>query len=87
MPHLISNPGSRQSHPLYRNKCTCNHHAMKNIDGAYKTDMEKSPVSTRGFVDQREKTETLPKTYDAIKNAAGAQASMGKEFKKPMRRK
>ena len=67
---------------------------MKNIDGTYKTDMEKSPVSTRGFVDQREKTETLPKTYDAIKNAAGAQASMApqasmgrKEFKKPMRRK
>jgi hypothetical protein len=57
---------------------------MKNIDGTYKTDMENSP----------EKTETLPKTYDAIKNAAGAQASMApqasmgrKEFKKPMRRK
>jgi hypothetical protein len=50
---------------------------MKNIDGAYKTDMEKSP----------EKTETLPKTYDAIKNAAAPQASMGREFKKPMRRK
>ena len=77
MPHLISNPGSRQSHPLYRNNCNCCHHNMKNIDGAYKTDMEKSP----------EKTETLPKTYDAIKNAAGAQSSMGKEFKKPMRRK
>jgi hypothetical protein len=43
---------------------------MKNIDGTYKTDMEKSP----------EKTETLPKTYDAIKNAAGAST-------KPMRRK
>ena len=84
MPHLISNPGSRQSHPLYRNNCNCCHHNMKNIDGAYKTDMEKSP----------EKTETLPKTYDAIKNAAGAQSSMApqasmgrKEFKKPMRRK
>ena len=84
MPHLISNPGSRQSHPLYRNNCNCCHHNMKNIDGTYKTDMEKSP----------EKTETLPKTYDAIKNAAGAQASMApqasmgrKEFKKPMRRK
>ena len=43
MPHLISNPGSRQSHPLYRNNCNCCHHNMKNIDGAYKTDMEKSP--------------------------------------------
>ena len=43
---------------------------MKNIDGTYKTDMEKSP----------EKTETLPKTYDAIKNASGA-------IKKPLGRK
>ena len=63
MPHIISNPGSRQSQPLYRNNCNCKHHNMKNNDdGTYKTDMEKRP----------EKTETLPKTYDAIKNAAGA---------------
>jgi hypothetical protein len=43
---------------------------MKSNDGANGTDMEKSP----------EKTETLPKTYDAIKNASGA-------IKKPLGRK
>ena len=65
MPHLISNPRSRQSHPLYKNNCTCNHHNMKNIDGASNTEKEKSP----------EKTESIPKTYDAIKSASGASAS------------
>ena len=72
MPHLISNPGSRQSHPLYKNNCSCKHHNMKNIDGASNTEKEKSPVSTRGVYDQREKTESIPKTYDAIKNASRA---------------
>ena len=70
MPHLISNVGYRQSHPLYRNKCNHCCHNMKSTDGANGTDMEKSP----------EKTETLPKTYDAIKNASGA-------IKKPLGRK
>ena len=70
MPHLISNVGSRQSHPLYRNNCDCKHHSMKNNDSVNGTDMEKGP----------EKTETLPKTYDAIKNASGA-------IKKPLGRK
>jgi hypothetical protein len=35
---------------------------MKSNDGANGTDLEKGP----------EKTETLPETYDAIKNASGA---------------
>ena len=70
MPHLISNPGSRQSHPLYKNNCSCKHHNMKNIDGASSMEREKSP----------EKTESIPKTYDSIKNAAGAST-------KPIRRK
>ena len=70
MPHLISNPGSRQSHPLYKNNCSCKHHNMKNIDGVSNTEKEKSP----------EKTESIPKTYDAIKNASGAST-------KPIRRK
>ena len=35
---------------------------MKNIDGVSNTEKEKSP----------EKTESIPKTYDAIKNASGA---------------
>ena len=54
MPHLITNIGSRQSHPLYKKKCSCN--------GAKGMDREKSP----------EKTESIPKSYDAIKNASGA---------------
>ena len=77
MPHLISNPGSRQSHPLYKNNCCCKHHNMKNIDGANSMEREKSP----------EKTESIPKTYDAIKNASAPQASMGRASTKPIRRK
>jgi len=50
---------------------------MKNIDGTSSMEKEKSP----------DKTESIPKTYDAIKNAAGAQASMRREFAKPIRRK
>ena len=37
---------------------------MKNIDGASNTEREKSP----------EKTGSIPKTYDAIKNAAAPSA-------------
>ena len=37
---------------------------MKNIDGASSMEREKSP----------EKTESIPKTYDAIKNAAAPSA-------------
>ena len=77
MPHLISNPGSRQSHPLYKNNCSCKHHNMKNIDGASNTEKEKSP----------EKTESIPRTYDAIKNASAPQASMGRASTKPLGRK
>ena len=72
MPHIISNPGSRQSHPLYTNKCGC----IENTDGTKGMEREMSP----------EKTESIPKTYDAIKNAAEASAHWSGGTK-PMRRK
>ena len=50
---------------------------MKNIDGASSMEREKSP----------EKTESIPKTYDSIKNAAAPQASMGRASAKPIGRK
>ena len=42
---------------------------MKSNDGANGTDMEKGP----------EKTETLPKTYEAIKNASAPQKPLGRK--------
>ena len=54
MPHLITNPGSRQSHPLYKTK------SMGNA------------MSAKSRADSPEKTTAIPKTYDAIKSAAGA---------------
>ena len=56
MPHLITNMGSRQTHPLY------------------KTKQSKEPglMGKKGPDKGPEKTEHIPKTYDAIKTAAGA---------------
>ena len=56
MPHLITNPGSRQIHPLYKTK------PLK----------EPGPMGKKGPDKGPEKTEQIPKTYDAIKTAAGA---------------
>ena len=56
MPHLITNKSERQSHPLYPNKRTCHHNV-----GNGKAQAEMS-----------DKTTPIPKTYDAIKSAAGA---------------
>ena len=56
MPHLITNPGSRQIHPLYKTK------PLK----------EQGPMGKKGPDKGPEKTEQIPKTYDAIKTAAGA---------------
>ena len=58
MLHLITNPGSRQTHPLYKQKSAKAH-----------TVREKSPTAG---VNGEEKTTAIPKTYDAIKSAAGA---------------
>ena len=56
MPHLITNMGSRQTHPLYKTKQS----------------KEPGPMGKKGPDKGSEKTEHIPKTYDAIKTAAGA---------------
>ncbi len=56
MPHLITNADQKQSHPLYKDK-TCHH----NKGHASKVN-NKEP----------EQTASIPKTYDSIKSAAGA---------------
>ena len=58
MPHLITNAGARQTHPLYKQKSSSQHTAMG------KKGPEKGP----------DKAEHIPKTYDAIKSACGADA-------------
>ena len=58
MPHLITNAGARQTHPLYKQKSSPQGEAMG------KKGPEKGP----------DKTEHIPKTYDAIKSACGADA-------------
>ena len=56
MPHLITNMGSRQTHPLYKTKPS----------------KEPGPMGKKGPDKGPEKAEHIPKTYDAIKTAAGA---------------
>ena len=56
MPHLITNMGSRQTHPLYKTKPS----------------KEPGPMGKKGPDKGPEKMEHIPKTYDAIKTAAGA---------------
>ena len=56
MPHLITNMGSRQTHPLYKTKQS----------------KEPGPMGKKGPDKGPEKTDQIPKTYDAIKTAAGA---------------
>ena len=54
MPHLIANPGCRQTHTLYKKQSTGN------------------SMSAKSRAESPEKTTAIPKTYDAIKTAAGA---------------
>ena len=54
MPHLITNPESRESHPLYKKK-SMGH-----------------SLTSKAHAEMSEKTTAIPKTYDAIKSAAGA---------------
>ncbi len=56
MPQLVTNAGERQSNPNFHNKRTCNH----NVGNA------------KNRADSPEQTTAIPKTYDAIKSAAGA---------------
>ncbi len=58
MPHLITNVGARQTHPLYKKKSS----------------PQQGPIGKKGPEKGPEKTEHIPKTYDAIKTAAGADA-------------
>ena len=56
MPQLITNARERQSKQICRNKRTCHH----NVGNA------------KNRADSPEQTTAIPKTYDAIKSAAGA---------------
>ena len=55
MPYTITDPGMRQTHPIYHNKS--------------RATSSGKPTKTRA--DSPEKTTAIPKTYDAIKSAAG----------------
>ena len=50
MPYMITSPGSRQTHPIYKTPDSANSGKKTN--------------------DNKENSD-IPKTYDAIKNAAG----------------
>ena len=56
MPKIITNASERQSNPIFRNKKTCHHNTM----------------SAKEHAEMSEQTTAVPKTYDAIKSAAGA---------------
>ena len=58
MPHLFTNAGSRHTHPLYKKKSVKAHNESEN--------------NLTAGVNGEEKTTAIPKTYDAIKSAAGA---------------
>ena len=55
MPYTITDPGMRQTHPIYHNKSRAT----------------SSGKPTKMRADSPEKTTAIPKTYDAIKSAAG----------------
>ena len=65
MPHLITNASERQRHPLYPNKRSNN-----------------NSMAAKSRADSPEKNTTaIPKTYDAIKSAAGAEMKpKGKKY-------
>ena len=54
MPHIITNKGAKQAHPLYPNA------------------RERHHMEAGKRAESPEKTTNVPKTYDAIKSAAGA---------------
>jgi hypothetical protein len=57
MPHLITSKTERQAHPIYPKKEKCHHNL--------------GPTSKK-HNNEKEQTTQIPKTYDAIKSAAGA---------------
>ena len=65
MPHLITHASERQANPIFRNKKT--HH--------------NNTMSAKEHAEISEKTTAIPKTYDAIKSAAGADMKVkGKKY-------
>ena len=56
MPHLITHAKERQSNPIFRSKKT--HH--------------NNTMTAKEHTEMSEQTTAIPKTYDAIKSAAGA---------------
>ena len=65
MPKIITNASERQSHPLYPNKRSNKHHNM----------------TAKEHAEMSDKTTAIPKTYDAIKSAAGAEMKVkGKKY-------
>ena len=65
MPHLITHASERQANPIFRNKKT--HH--------------NNTMSAKEHAEMSEKTIAIPKTYDAIKSAAGADMKVkGKKY-------
>ena len=65
MPKIITNASERQSNPIFRNKKT--HH--------------NNTMSAKEHAEISEKTTAIPKTYDAIKSAAGADMKVkGKKY-------
>ena len=58
MPHLITNVGAPQTHPPYKEKSS----------------PQQVPIGKKAPDKGPDKTEHIPKTYDAIKTAAGADA-------------
>ena len=65
MPQLITNTSERQSNPVFRNKKTSHNNSM----------------SAKEHAEMSEQTTAIPKTYDAIKSAAGADMKVkGKKY-------
>ena len=65
MPHLITHASKRQSHPIYPGNKT--HH--------------NKTMTAKQHAEMSEKTTAIPKTYDAIKSAAGADMKVkGKKY-------
>ena len=69
MPHLITNPESRESHPLF------------------KTESMGHSITSKAHAEMFEKTTAIPKTYDAIKSAAGADMKVKGTHQASLRKK
>jgi hypothetical protein len=72
MPKIITNASERQAHPLYPNKRSNKHHNMT---------AKEHGMTAEEHANMSDKTTAIPKTYDAIKSAAGADMkAKGKKY-------